>query len=114
MRAINKRIILNLKALEGQYIKTVLTDKALAALIGVDRQTVATWRQKGIIPYTTKQGHVHYKIDDVIHAIEAHNSKSDYEKAMDVVERDQAFIELEGKVKELMKRIAALENSKQQ
>jgi len=110
MRAINQRIVANLKALKSQYIKTVLTDKALAALISVDRQTVANWREKGIIPYTTKQGHVHYKINDVIHAVESHNSKSDYDKALEVVEKDQAFIELENRVRELIKRIEALEN----
>ena len=114
MRAINQRIIASLKALKGQHIKSVLTDKALAALIGVDRQTIASWREKGIIPHTTKQGHVHYQIDDVIRSIESHNSKSDYEKAMEVVEKDQAFIELENRVRELMKRIEALENYKQQ
>ena len=114
MRATNQRIIANLKALKGQHIKSVLTDKGLASLIGVSRQTVATWREKGLIPYTTKQGHVHYQIDDVIRAIESHNSKSDYEKAMEVVEKDQAFIELENRVRELMKRIEALENYKQQ
>jgi len=110
MRAINKRIIANLKALKGQYIKTVLTDKALAALIGVDRQTVATWREKGIIPHKKIQGHISYKIKDVIQAVESHNSKSDYDKALEVVERDQEFVELENRVRELIKRIEALEN----
>ena len=116
MRAINQRIIDRLKTLklEGQPIRAIQTDKGLAALIGVNRQTVATWREKGIIPHTTIQGYANYKIKDVIRAMEAHNSKSDYEKAMEVVEKDQAFVELENRVRELLRRIAALENSKQQ
>ena len=116
MRAINQRIIDRLKTLklEGQPIRAILTDKGLAALIGISRQTVATWREKGIIPHTVKHGCIHYRIKDVVEAMEAHNSKSDYEKAMEVVEKHQAFIELENRVRELIKRIEALENYKQQ
>ena len=116
MRAINQRIIDRLKTLkvEGKSITSIQTDKGLAALIGVSRQTVATWREKGIIPHTTIQGYANYRIKDVIRAMEAHNSKSDYSKALEVLEKDAAFIELENRITELTKRIEALENYKQQ
>ncbi len=52
MRAINKQILQNIiKNAKDTSVNMVATDKGLAQLLGVTRQTVHAWRNAGLIPY---------------------------------------------------------------
>ena len=50
----------------------VYGEKELGEVLKVSKQTLHTWKRKGLIPYTQAPGYSVYKVLDVIEALKKH------------------------------------------
>ena len=46
--------------------------KGLCNLLGVEKRTVSTWREEGIISYSKVLGKIYFKVQDIIDMLEKH------------------------------------------
>jgi phage terminase Nu1 subunit (DNA packaging protein) len=118
MRAINKTILKRIQEIKnsGTQVRNIITDKALAAFLQVDQDTVGAWRKNGVIPYRTSENapkYPIYKLKEVIAALEAHSEKTPYEKKLEEVDRQLNMVELEQRIRELSAKIDELSKNRE-